>query len=280
MLTYYRLSIRWKEHPIRVGDGKGGWNYQKGEYQFLHAATEARPAHGSAIFGAVKAYGITQMDNGEVMILVSWMRGEKLSTDDFPTVAFSKDRGDTWSDWKFTGARSRPMMFTYLGGGNLSQVAAYGGRLGEGCDDAHAASTCGTRFALVRDFATRYFNSMRASDSEALAKVHVIIDHLARRTARLQSLVCRNSFSSINKARRELMLLEPSLQFSGEMTSACWEEEIERLLARVVRSIKLQSTVPARRSKYGRSINDCLELTGIVSFPNGQAIRAHAYEVN
>lgn len=30
--------------PIRGGDGKGGWRYQQGEYQFLHAERDVPAA--------------------------------------------------------------------------------------------------------------------------------------------------------------------------------------------------------------------------------------------
>ena len=107
-------ELGWKDHPIRVGDGEGGWKYQGGEYQFLHADTGGAPAE----FGAVKAFGITQMDNGEIMILASWDDKDKAEV---PMTAFSKDRGATWSDWQLIpGASGRPMMLAYLGKGNLT----------------------------------------------------------------------------------------------------------------------------------------------------------------
>jgi hypothetical protein len=37
-------DLGWREHPIRGGDGKGGWRYQQGEYQFLHAERDVPAA--------------------------------------------------------------------------------------------------------------------------------------------------------------------------------------------------------------------------------------------
>lgn len=105
-------ELGWKGHPIRVGDGRGGWKYKQGELQFLHVRTGK-----AAVFGEVKAFGLAQMDNGEVLFLGSWNNNKT----EVPIIAFSKDQGDTWSDWHLIpGVSGRPMMLAYLGKGDLT----------------------------------------------------------------------------------------------------------------------------------------------------------------
>jgi len=100
-------ELGWKDHFMRVGDGKGGWEVKKSQFQFLHAATGK----------GIKPFGVAQMDNGEVMILASW-DGDK---GEVPVVAFSKDGGATWTDWTLIpGASGRPMMLANLGNGRLT----------------------------------------------------------------------------------------------------------------------------------------------------------------
>jgi hypothetical protein len=101
-------ELGWKQRPMRVGDGKGGWTYRTCEYRFVHKAGG----------NAVRAFGLATMDNGEVIMLASWSQpvgGER------PVIAWSKDNGDTWSDWVVApeNAGGRPMMLAYLGKGNL-----------------------------------------------------------------------------------------------------------------------------------------------------------------
>ena len=104
-------ELGWKAHPIRKGDGKGGWTYIPGEHQLIVGKFDA----------GIMPFGLAQMDNGEVILAASDSDGEK----EIPVFAFSKDRGDTWSDWHTvpeTGGKpgsGRPMMLTYLGKGNL-----------------------------------------------------------------------------------------------------------------------------------------------------------------
>jgi hypothetical protein len=115
----------WRPHFLRVGDGKGGWSLRPAQLQFLHApgASYCMP------------FGVAQMDNGELILLASAERpGSQRPF--IPVVAFSPDRGDTWSefqpipDW----ANGRPMMLTWLGGGDLCfQVAVGAAGSGERC---------------------------------------------------------------------------------------------------------------------------------------------------
>ena len=101
------------EHPIRVGNGKGGWRLTAGEVQFLHCRDADH----------LMPFGVQHMDNGEVLLLASAERPGQFT----PVVAFSRDDGATWSDWArvreagtATDANGRPMMLTYLGQGRIT----------------------------------------------------------------------------------------------------------------------------------------------------------------
>ncbi len=101
-------ELGWKKHHVRAGDGEGGWEYKKAEFQFLHA-----PGF------QMMPFGLAQMDNGEVILIAA--ATDKQSNQQ-PVVAFSKDGGDTWSEWQsIPNARGhRPMMLAYMGKGNLT----------------------------------------------------------------------------------------------------------------------------------------------------------------
>lgn len=100
-------ELNWKKHPIRKGDGKGGWTLIEGEHRFLPGLQESH----------VYPFGLAQMDNGEVILAASVEKdGRKMAV-----MAWSKDAGDTWTDWyPVKRASGRPMMLTYLGTGRLS----------------------------------------------------------------------------------------------------------------------------------------------------------------
>ncbi|MFH0964328.1 MAG: hypothetical protein V2A58_09995 [Planctomycetota bacterium] len=104
-------ELGWKEHPIRKGDRHGGWTFVPGEHQLLVGKRDA----------GVMPFGLVQMDNGEVILAASHTDGDR----EVPVFAYSCDSGDTWSDWHTvpgTGGKpgsGRPMMLTYLGGGDL-----------------------------------------------------------------------------------------------------------------------------------------------------------------
>lgn len=101
------------DHPIRRGDGRGGWVTQRAEIQFLHRL----PGSG------LKPFGIAQMDNGEVVLAASWDDGSpapSAADREKPVMSFSRDGGRTWSAFEaVTGARGRPVMFTDAGKGAL-----------------------------------------------------------------------------------------------------------------------------------------------------------------
>ena len=59
-------ELGFKEHYMRVGDGQGGWQLKKAEFQFLHAVDDN-----------VSPYtGPVQMDNGELILLAVMSLGE------------------------------------------------------------------------------------------------------------------------------------------------------------------------------------------------------------
>jgi len=96
----------WRDNTIRKGDGRGGWR--------------AHPVQ-TRMFGATKGkyimpFGIHEMDNGEIIIGASWNDGEM----ELPVISFSSDGGETFSNWQTVpNTFDRPMMFTYLGKGDL-----------------------------------------------------------------------------------------------------------------------------------------------------------------
>ena len=100
----------WKPHDIRKGDGKGGWTYVPGELQFLQAP------FGVSNFGGIVPYGLAKMDNGELVLAANWRDGHNRIV-----MSFSKDNGDTWSDWHLPRiAHGRPMGMAALGNGRLT----------------------------------------------------------------------------------------------------------------------------------------------------------------
>jgi hypothetical protein len=115
--------LGWKPHVIRRGDGKGGWAEHPGRYQFLYKKEGKY----------VMPFGLVQMDNGEVILAASWHDGssDKAALAEKPVVAFSRDRGDTWTDFALVrGAAGRPVLLTDLGMGRLVfQTDSLGPRL-------------------------------------------------------------------------------------------------------------------------------------------------------
>ena len=114
-------SLGWKPHFIRQGDGQGGWRLKPAECQILRYRER----------GMTMGYGLAQMDNGEIVLIGMNNPSKSIWYDpkgegDQAIIAFSSDRGDTWSPLELipgTKAREgdimRPLMLTYLGEGNL-----------------------------------------------------------------------------------------------------------------------------------------------------------------
>ncbi len=104
----------WLEHQVRQGDGQGGWVTRPAQRQVLrHPDCEH-----------TMPFGLVQMDNGEIAILVSREKANPAGGRIFePNIAFSKDGGATWSPFQaISNTSGRPMMLQWLGGGRLSFV--------------------------------------------------------------------------------------------------------------------------------------------------------------
>ena len=80
--------LGFKPHPIRQGDGKGGWTVRWGEVQLLR--------HGADInTNRMCPFGLAQMDNGEVAFMGIVGHSSKREQ---PVISFSRDGGNTWSE--------------------------------------------------------------------------------------------------------------------------------------------------------------------------------------
>jgi len=115
------VSPGWRPHFIRVGDGNGGWTLKHAQCQILRYRE----------YGWTAGFGVAQMDNGEIIVLGICDPGKSLwyggGEGEITVAAFSSDGGDTWTDLEgVDGLTGRPVMLTYLGGGNLSVIT--GGR--------------------------------------------------------------------------------------------------------------------------------------------------------
>jgi hypothetical protein len=106
----------WKPHAVKQGDGRGGWVQRPAELQFVRKPGD--------LTDMTMCYGLAQMDNGEIILAAAWNREDekgKTLGPHRPLIAFSKDRGNTWSDLTvIPDAEGRPVMLTYLGKGNLT----------------------------------------------------------------------------------------------------------------------------------------------------------------
>ncbi|MBI3921366.1 MAG: hypothetical protein HY318_08120 [Armatimonadetes bacterium] len=109
--VYYleREELSWKEHRVLQGDGKGEYVCHPAKFQFLPLF------RGIVVF----PFGLAEMDNGEIVF--AGCAQDSLSNSQQAVVAFTRDRGATWSDYEpVEGCNDRPMMLTYLGNGNLT----------------------------------------------------------------------------------------------------------------------------------------------------------------
>jgi hypothetical protein len=99
----------WLEHRVLQGDGRGCWVSRPAKIQTLRHPTA----------NTTMPFGLVRMDNGELALQCS-AEGKPTK----PVIAFSRDDGDTWTDFiEIPGASGRPMLLTYHGGGTLSFVA-------------------------------------------------------------------------------------------------------------------------------------------------------------
>jgi hypothetical protein len=118
-------SPGWRPHPIRVGDGKGGWIYKESQCQILQGPES----------GWTAGFGIVQMDNGELALLATNNPGKSLwysgGKGEQPLITFSSDGGTNWSEWQPLTAPQqkvnevRPMLVAYLGNGVLTYKSGW-----------------------------------------------------------------------------------------------------------------------------------------------------------
>ena len=96
----------WQEHKIRQGDAKGEWMTRPAQRQVLK--------HPDANF--TMPFGLVRMDNGEIALLCSREKEQPKGGKTFePIIAFSKDSGATWSDFRvIPGTKGRPQYLEWL----------------------------------------------------------------------------------------------------------------------------------------------------------------------
>ena len=103
------VIAEWQPHEIRQGDGQGGWVTRPAQIQVLKQPDSEY----------TMPWGLVQMDNGELALICSWERPGSM----LPIIAFSKDEGNSWTDFDVVKDTSgRPQFLTWHGGGNLSFV--------------------------------------------------------------------------------------------------------------------------------------------------------------
>lgn len=99
----------WLEHRVLQGDGRGGWVSRPAKIQAIRHPTA----------NMTMPFGLVRMDNGELALQCS-AEGKPTK----PVIAFSRDDGETWTDFmEIPGTSGRPMLLTYHGGGTLSFVS-------------------------------------------------------------------------------------------------------------------------------------------------------------
>jgi hypothetical protein len=112
-----QAEAAWQLDQITLDDGHGG--------SVAHSAYKQKLFAGPA-GSTTMPFGLVRMDNGQVAMAASWQQGGGVT---HPVIGFSNDDGNSWSSFQsippFSGGANdaRPMMLTYLGGGNLSYVA-------------------------------------------------------------------------------------------------------------------------------------------------------------
>jgi hypothetical protein len=111
------VQAEWQKHVIRQGDGQGGWVARPAELQVLKYPESVNTL----------PFGLIQMDNGEIAILCSReVEPPKGRVTIEPIIAFSKDGGANWTDFKIIASNSgRPMILTDHGKGRLSFVTEH-----------------------------------------------------------------------------------------------------------------------------------------------------------
>jgi hypothetical protein len=115
-----QAQAAWQLSQIEQGDGHGG--------SICHPAYKQEVRADS---GRTLPFGLAQMDNGQIAMVVASQPGFPGGGPYYPKITFSSDGGNTWSafqglpttvsDWS-----AWPVSLAYTGGGNLSYVS--GGR--------------------------------------------------------------------------------------------------------------------------------------------------------
>ena len=107
LMSTIPASADWLPKQITQGNGSGGVVYQTAYTHKVSVPTG---------YDSMKPFGLAQMDNGQVAMLVSL----GTSSGEVPAMVFSSDAGATWSAPERLPGSDRPTMLTYLGGGNIS----------------------------------------------------------------------------------------------------------------------------------------------------------------
>ena len=98
-----------KPHPIRHGDGRGGWLTQSAERQRLSGKAKC------------SGFGLAQLADGELVLLGKITDRSTGTNVEKIVVTSSGDRGATWSPIeRIPDAVGRPVMAAYLGGDRLT----------------------------------------------------------------------------------------------------------------------------------------------------------------
>lgn len=106
------ISLGWKEHFVKQGDGHGGWEVRPAEYQILQ--------HPDGLW--TPPFGLALMDNGELILMGMHQAPDKTER---IVYTFSADMGESWSEFHTIpdSEAGRPMMLANLGGGRLTFVS-------------------------------------------------------------------------------------------------------------------------------------------------------------
>lgn len=115
--------LGWKPTWIKQANGKGGWLLHPAQIQFLDYGDGKTPYYDPKFHGLMP-FGVEQMDNGELALIGAMTDdSKKYPRSERPVIAFSRDRGNTWTSLQFVDESEncfgRPMLFTYVGKGNL-----------------------------------------------------------------------------------------------------------------------------------------------------------------
>ena len=96
----------WKPHLMRQRDGHGRWILREAEIQFLQMPTDLPLGAHHPGFVRFCPFGVTQMDNGEIIIVgISDLSAKAEKT----VVIFNAVGGETWTPPRRIGRVSTPL---------------------------------------------------------------------------------------------------------------------------------------------------------------------------